>query len=98
MFKRVVGVFAITLAPQASANYPVVALDSAAASISLIGNRAIVMRIMTGRGARNFRPLNDSRRPCVPNRGDSTISELDPMTLTKVKEITGLPPGRDDME
>ena len=51
-----------------------------------------------GRGAHNFRPLNDGRHVFVSDRVDSTISELDEIALTKVKEITGQRPGPDDME
>ncbi|UMY33485.1 beta-propeller fold lactonase family protein [Burkholderia contaminans] len=61
-------------------------------------NRTIVKRITTGRGAHNFRPLNDGRHVFVTNRVESTISELDEISLTKVKDITGLRPGPDDME
>jgi YVTN family beta-propeller protein len=61
-------------------------------------NRKIVKQIKTGKGAHNFRPLNDGRHVLVTNRVESTISELDELTLTKVKDITGLRPGPDDME
>ncbi|MBA9859215.1 beta-propeller fold lactonase family protein [Ralstonia sp. 3N] len=61
-------------------------------------NRTIVKRIQTGRGAHNFRPANDGRHVFVTNRVDSTISLLDEISLTKVKDITGLRPGPDDME
>ncbi|WP_438397160.1 YncE family protein [Caballeronia sp. DA-9] len=61
-------------------------------------NRTIIKRIMTGKGAHNFRPLNDGSHVLVSNRVESTISQIDQITLTKVKDITGLRPGPDDME
>jgi YVTN family beta-propeller protein len=61
-------------------------------------DRTIIKRISMGRGAHNFRPLNDGRHVFVSDRVDSTISELDEIALTKVKEITGQRPGPDDME
>jgi len=60
--------------------------------------RQLVKKIQTGRGAHNFRNLDDGRHVAVTNRVDSTISILDYTTLTKVADITGLRPGPDDME
>lgn len=60
--------------------------------------RQVVKRIQTGRGAHNFRNLDDGTHVAVTNRVDSTISILDYNTLTKVGDITGLMPGPDDME
>ena len=61
-------------------------------------SRQVVKRIQTGRGAHNFRNLDDGSHVAVTNRVDSTISILDYNTLTKVGDITGLMPGPDDME
>jgi DNA-binding beta-propeller fold protein YncE len=58
----------------------------------------VVKRIQTGRGAHNFRNLDDGSHIAVSNRVSSTISILDYNTLTKVADITGLMPGPDDME
>ncbi len=60
--------------------------------------RALVKKIPTGRGAHNFRNLDDGKHVAVSNRVESTISILDYTTLTKVGDITGLLPGPDDME
>ncbi|HEY1610618.1 MAG TPA: beta-propeller fold lactonase family protein [Paraburkholderia sp.] len=60
--------------------------------------RKLVKKIQTGRGAHNFRNLDDGKHVAVTNRVDSTISILDYTTLTKVADITGLRPGPDDME
>jgi len=58
----------------------------------------IVKKIHTGRGAHNFRNLDDGAHVVVSNRVDSTISIIDYNTLEKVGDITGLLPGPDDME
>ena len=58
----------------------------------------VVKRIPTGKGAHNFRNLDDGRHIAVTNRVASTISILDYTTLQKVADITGLLPGPDDME
>ena len=58
----------------------------------------IVKKIHTGRGAHNFRNLDDGKHVVVSNRVDSTISIIDYTTLTNVGDITGLMPGPDDME
>lgn len=58
----------------------------------------IVKRIHTGKGAHNFRSLDDGVHVAVSNRVASTISILDENTLTNVGDITGLMPGPDDME
>ncbi|CAN0625945.1 protein of unknown function [Burkholderia multivorans] len=42
--------------------------------------------------------MSDGRHVFVTNRVDRTISELDEINLTKVKDITGLRPGPDAME
>ncbi len=60
--------------------------------------RKSVKRIQTGKGAHNFRPLGDRRHVFVSNRVSASISILDQITLEKVGEITGLPPGPDCME
>jgi YVTN family beta-propeller protein len=59
---------------------------------------AVVKKIHTGRGAHNFRSLDDGTHVAVTNRVDSTISILDYKTLTNTGDITGLMPGPDDME
>jgi YVTN family beta-propeller protein len=61
-------------------------------------NRKEVKRIMTGKGAHNFRPLGDKKHVFVSNRIASTISLINMQTLEKVGDITGLPAGPDDME
>lgn len=58
----------------------------------------VIKRIQTGRGAHNFRNLDDGRHVAVTNRVASTISVLDYTSLTKTGDITGLMPGPDDME
>jgi len=58
----------------------------------------IVKKIHTGRGAHNFRNLDDGKHVVVSNRVDSTISIIDYTTLANVGDITGLMPGPDDME
>ncbi|MDY0746834.1 YncE family protein [Paucibacter sp. R3-3] len=60
--------------------------------------QALVKRIPTGRGAHNFRDLDDGHHVAVTNRVESTISILDYDTLAKVADITGLRPGPDDMQ
>ena len=60
--------------------------------------RQIVKRIHTGKGAHNFRNLDDGQHIAVTNRVENTISILDYQALTKVGDITGLLPGPDDME
>lgn len=57
-----------------------------------------VKRILTGKGAHNFRPLGDKKHVFVSNRIASTISLINMQTLEKVGDITGLPAGPDDME
>ncbi len=61
-------------------------------------NRKEVKRILTGKGAHNFRPLGDKKHVFVSNRIASTISLINMQTLEKVGDITGLPAGPDDME
>jgi YVTN family beta-propeller protein len=61
-------------------------------------NRKEVKRILTGKGAHNFRPLGDKKHVFVSNRIDSSISLINMQTLEKVGDITGLPSGPDDME
>ncbi|WP_408465661.1 YVTN family beta-propeller repeat protein [Paraburkholderia fungorum] len=58
----------------------------------------VVKKIQTGRGAHNFRNLDDGHHVALTNRVESTISILDYNTLTKTADITGLLPGPDDME
>jgi DNA-binding beta-propeller fold protein YncE len=60
--------------------------------------QTIVKRIHTGKGAHNFRSLDDGTHVAVSNRVASTISIIDENTLTNVGDITGLLPGPDDME
>ncbi|AOZ00179.1 hypothetical protein BKK81_13710 [Cupriavidus sp. USMAHM13] len=60
--------------------------------------RSVVKQIQTGKGAHNFRTLGDKRHLFLSNRVSGTISIIDQQTLTKVGDITGLPPGPDDME
>ena len=61
-------------------------------------NRKEVKRIITGKGAHNFRPLGDKKHVFVTNRIASSISLINMQTLEKVGDITGLPAGPDDME
>ncbi len=61
-------------------------------------NRKEVKRILTAKGAHNFRPLGDKKQVFVSNRIASTISLINMQTLEKVGDITGLPSGPDDME
>jgi DNA-binding beta-propeller fold protein YncE len=61
-------------------------------------NQRVVKKIHTGRGAHNFRNLDDGRHVAVTNRVDSTISLIDYTTLTNDGDITHLMPGPDDME
>jgi len=61
-------------------------------------NRKEVKRILTGKGAHNFRPLGDKKQVFVSNRIASTISLINMQTLEKVGDISGLPSGPDDME
>jgi YVTN family beta-propeller protein len=58
----------------------------------------VVKRIHTGKGAHNFRSLDDGKHVAVSNRVANTISIIDEDTLTNVGDITGLLPGPDDME
>ena len=60
--------------------------------------RKEVKRILTGKGAHNFRPLGDKKHIFVSNRIASSISLINMQTLEKVGDITGLPAGPDDME
>jgi YVTN family beta-propeller protein len=60
--------------------------------------RKEVKRILTGKGAHNFRPLGDKKHVFVSNRIASSISLINMQTLEKVGDITGLPAGPDDME
>jgi YVTN family beta-propeller protein len=60
--------------------------------------RKVVKRIHTGKGAHNFRSLDDGVHVAVSNRVASSISIIDENTLTNVGDITGLLPGPDDME
>jgi DNA-binding beta-propeller fold protein YncE len=61
-------------------------------------NRTVVKTIHTGKGAHNFRSLDDGRHVVVSNRVANTISIIDEQTLTNAGDITGLLPGPDDME
>jgi DNA-binding beta-propeller fold protein YncE len=61
-------------------------------------NQKIVKTIHTGKGAHNFRSLDDGKHVAISNRVANTISILDEDTLTNVGDITGLLPGPDDME
>jgi YVTN family beta-propeller protein len=60
--------------------------------------RQVIKTIHTGKGAHNFRSLDDGRHVVVSNRVASTISVIDEEALTNVGDITGLLPGPDDME
>ncbi len=61
-------------------------------------NRKEVKRIITGKGAHNFRPLGDKKHVFVTNRIASSISLINMQTLEKTGDILGLPAGPDDME
>jgi DNA-binding beta-propeller fold protein YncE len=61
-------------------------------------NQKVVKTIHTGKGAHNFRSLDDGKHVVVSNRVANTLSILDEDTLTNVGDITGLLPGPDDME
>jgi YVTN family beta-propeller protein len=61
-------------------------------------NRTVVKTIHTGKGAHNFRSLDDGRHVVVSNRVANTISIIDEQSLTNAGDITGLLPGPDDME
>jgi YVTN family beta-propeller protein len=61
-------------------------------------NQKVVKTIPTGKGAHNFRSLDDGRHVAISNRVASTISIIDEQTLTNAGDITGLLPGPDDME
>jgi DNA-binding beta-propeller fold protein YncE len=63
-----------------------------------VRKQQVVKRIQTGKGAHNFRNLDDGKHIAVTNRVASTISILDYTTLQKVADVTGLLPGPDDME
>lgn len=56
-----------------------------------------VKRIVTGRGAHNFRPLGDGRHVFVSNRVDDTVSLVDQVTLEKKFDIA-VPNGPDCMD
>lgn len=60
--------------------------------------RTVVKQIQTGKGAHNFRAVGDKRHLFLTNRVAGSISIIDQQTLSKVGDITGLPPGPDDME
>lgn len=60
--------------------------------------RTVVKQIQTGKGAHNFRAVGDRRHLFLTNRVSGTISIIDQQTLSKVGDITGLPPGPDDTE
>ncbi|MEM5278361.1 cytochrome D1 domain-containing protein [Cupriavidus taiwanensis] len=60
--------------------------------------RTVVKQIQTGKGAHNFRAVGDRRHLFLSNRVTGSISIIDQQTLSKVGDITGLPPGPDDME
>ncbi|MBJ7379253.1 MAG: beta-propeller fold lactonase family protein [Polynucleobacter sp.] len=61
-------------------------------------NQRELKKIITAKGAHNFRPLGDRKHVFVSNRVASSISLLNMQTLEKVGDITGLPAGPDDME
>jgi DNA-binding beta-propeller fold protein YncE len=61
-------------------------------------NQKIVKTIHTGKGAHNFRSLDDGKHVVVSNRVANTLSIIDEETLTNTGDITGLLPGPDDME
>lgn len=56
-----------------------------------------VKRIVTGRGAHNFRPLGDGRHVFVSNRVEDTVSLIDQVTLEKKFDIA-VPNGPDCMD
>jgi YVTN family beta-propeller protein len=56
-----------------------------------------VRRIVTGKGAHNFRPLGDGRHVFVGNRVAGTVSLVDQATLEKKADIA-VPHGPDCME
>jgi YVTN family beta-propeller protein len=58
----------------------------------------VVKRIHTGRGAHNFRNLDDGSHVAVTNRVANSISILDYTALQNVGDIDNLMPGPDDME
>jgi DNA-binding beta-propeller fold protein YncE len=60
-------------------------------------NRKSVRRIVTGKGAHNFRPLGDGRHVFVGNRVAGTVSLLDQETLERKFDIA-VPNGPDCME
>jgi len=59
--------------------------------------RKSVKRIVTGKGAHNFRPLGDGRHVFVSNRVAGTISLVDQVDLAKKSDIA-VPNGPDCME
>lgn len=56
-----------------------------------------VARVVTGKGAHNFRPMGDKRHVFVSNRVENTISLLDTQERKVVYDIK-VPSGPDDME
>lgn len=60
-------------------------------------SRKSVKRIVTGKGAHNFRPLGDGRHIFVGNRVAGTVSLIDQETLEKKHDIA-VPNGPDCME
>ncbi len=58
----------------------------------------VVKRIHTGRGAHNFRDLDDGVHVAVTNRVDNSISLINYRTLINDGDVTHLLPGPDDME
>ena len=61
-------------------------------------NQQTVKKIITGKGAHNFRPLGDGKHIFVSNRVEATISKIDMETLEVVGTIKGLPSGPDCMD
>ena len=61
-------------------------------------NQQTVKKIITGKGAHNFRRLGDGKHIFVSNRVEATISKIDMETLEVVGTIKGLPSGPDCMD
>ena len=57
-----------------------------------------VKKIITGKGAHNFRPLGDGKTIFVSNRVEASISKIDMENLEVISTIKGLPSGPDCMD
>jgi YVTN family beta-propeller protein len=92
MFKRLVGLIAVSLATHAWANDPVVVLNSAAASISLIDaqTRSVTETYSVGKEPHHLMPTPDGKTLLVANSVSNSLMFVDPKTGKVTRTLEGI--------